>query len=177
MPTQSFDIYTARGYAGDLVDSGPRVIQTGVLTAHASNASGVEFGDAVQRDVTTLPAGPRNIRIGGTEDGTSDLVNVFAIAQRQYNHEASLRPSDGTTVYKVGESVSLIRQGYLYIDVDASTNAGVAGDAVNLVLATGKFTTDTANGTTIVVCKNVSLDEPFAATGDVLAKIRIDIVR
>ena len=157
MTIQAFNLYTANGYAGDLVDSGPRVIQTGVLTSPS-----VGFGKAVKRDAAV----ERGVAIGGA-------ANVFAISQREYNHEAGTRPSTGDdTKYLVTESVSLIRQGYLYIKLDGST-AISAGDTLHVDTATGEFSKDAVAGN-IVEATNVIADEA-ALAGEVF-KVRIDIV-
>ena len=49
MPIQDFKIYTANGYAGDLVDSAPRVVQTGILVPNAQNVASAGFGLAILR--------------------------------------------------------------------------------------------------------------------------------
>jgi len=159
MTIQNFNIYTAKGYAGDLVDSGPRVIQTGVLTSASAG-----FGKGMSRDSGTVAKG---VALGGTAD-------VFAISQREYNHEAGVRPSTGNdTVYLNSQSVSLIRQGYVYVQV---TNAAVsAGEALSVDTVTGVFS-DAANAGTgnAVLTSNVVADEAGLA-GDII-KVRLDIV-
>lgn len=155
MPIQDFNIYTANGYAGDLVDSGPRVIQTGVLTSATA-----AFGIGMQRDVSV----DKGVAIGAD-------ANVYAISQREYNHEAANRPSDGTTTYVETESVSLIRQGYLYIKLGGAV-AIAAGEVLHVVSATGEFV-KTAAGAGVVATTNVVADEAGIA-GDVI-KVRIDI--
>lgn len=158
MPTQDFNIYTSNGYAGDLVDSGPRVVQSGVLTT----AGGAGFGVAMKRDASV----ERGCALGSV-DG-----NVFAITQREWNHEAATRPSDGSTKYNVTESVSLIRQGYLYIQLTGT--AGItAGAALHVNKVTGEFVKDAVAGD-IVACTNVFAEET-GVTGDVI-KVRLDIV-
>jgi hypothetical protein len=156
MTEQVFALYTQNGYAGDLVDSGPRVIQTGKLTSATAG-----FGKAMNRDGSIK----RGIALGGA-------ANVFAISQREYNHEAGSRPTDGTDfAYVETESVSLIRQGYLYIKLTGAT-AIVAGEPLHVVEATGEFTkVVVAAGT--VACTNVFADED-AIEGEVF-KVRIDI--
>lgn len=156
MTIQTFKIYTGNGYAGDLVDSAPRVIQSGVLTTAA-----VGFGVAMQRDTTV----DRGCKLGSV-DG-----NVYSISQREYNHEASTRPSDGTTTYNVAESVSLIREGYLYVLLEGLV-AVVAGAALHVDKVTGKFV-KTAVAGNVVACTNVFAEEAGVA-GDVI-KVRIDI--
>jgi hypothetical protein len=167
MPTQNFKLYTANGYAGDLVDSGPRVIQTGVLVANDAGVSDVGFGLAMLRQVTGV-AVDRGVELGGS-------ASVFAISQREYNHEAGTRPAkagvDGTWAYHLGESVSLIRQGFLYVKIVGS-NAITAGAVLNVDTATGVFSKDTVAGN-VVATTNVVAEEAGLA-GDVI-KVRIDI--
>jgi len=158
MTIQDFNIYTANGYAGDLVDSGPRVIQSGVLTDATAG-----FGLGMQRDLTV----PKGCKLGGAAGP------LYAIAQREYNHEAATRPSDGTTFYNETESVSLIRQGYLYIKLTGAA-AVTTGDALSLDSATGEFTMDLVGvNANAVILTNVFADEDGIA-GDVI-KVRIDI--
>ena len=152
MPTQDFNIYTARGYAGDLVDSGPRVVQTGLATEGV-----VDFGVALGR-VTT--SDPRGVVPSGD-------ANVFAISQREWNHEAANRPSDGTTVYAKDQSVSMIRQGYIYIQIEAAMSGSTL-----YVTPAGVFTG--ANGGNTAVT-NVVPEQAAAEAGEVI-KARIDIV-
>lgn len=157
MTVQTFNIYTANGYEGDLVDSGPRVVQTGVLTSADAG-----FGKAMKRDSGTVE---RGVALGG-------LANVFAISQREYNHEAGTRPATGNdTKYLKTESVSLIRQGYLYIKLTGLV-AITEGAALHVDTVTGLFSKDTVAGS-VVACTNVYAEES-AIVGDVF-KARIDI--
>ncbi len=127
MTVQVFNIYTANGYEGELVDSGPRVVQTGILTS-----AKVGFGKAIQRDSSV----ERGVKLGATG-------NIFAITQREYNHEAASRPSDGTDFfYLETESVSIIRDGYIRLRVTG--RAAVAGALANSNNTTGAFTGGTA---------------------------------
>jgi len=166
MPIQDFNIYTQNGYAGDLVDSAPRVIQTGVLVPNAAGVADAGFGVAMLRQLTGTPV-ERGVELGGS-------ANVYAIAQREYNHEASTRPAKtgtGAWAYHEGESVSLIREGYLYVQLGGA--AGIAaGDVLHVVTATGEFTKDAVAAGT-VACTNVVAEEA-AIAGDVF-KVRIDI--
>ena len=168
MTIQNFNIYTAKGYEGDLVDSGPRVVQTGTLVG-----SDVGFGKALKRDTSV----ERGVGVGSTEIGTTSFTDVFAISQREYNHEAGTRPSTGNdTVYKETESVSVIRQGYLYIKI--TDHAAVAGEALVVNETTGLFVGGTAAAGTVAgesKCNNVYADEAGIA-GDVI-KVRIDITK
>lgn len=158
MPNQigSFRLYTQNGYAGDLVDSGPRVVQTGILVGDPAG-----FGLALKRssDVNV----DRGVELGGA-------VNVFAISQREYNHEADVRPAKtgvaGTWAYQETQSVSIIRQGYVYILL---TSDVAAGAPLFTEADTGTF-----GGTGTLECQNVFADEKGLA-GDVI-KARIDIV-
>ncbi len=168
MTIQAFNLYTANGYEGDLVDSGPRVVQTGVLTS--ANAG---FGKAMDRDAATIE---RGVALGSAEISTSSTTNVFAISQREYNHEAGTRPSTGNdTKYLITESVSLIRQGYVYVKITA--HAAVEGEALVVEEATGLFVGGTADAGTVAgesVALNVTAEEAGVA-GDVI-KARIDIL-
>lgn len=166
MTIQNFNLYTANGYAGDLVDSAPRVIQTGILVPNATAVGTAGFGLAMLRQVTgTLIE--RGVELGGA-------ASVYAISQREYNHEASTRPAKsgtGAWSYLEGESVSLIREGYLYIQLDGS--AGIAaGDALHVNTVTGAFSKDAVAGN-IVATTNVIAEEAGVA-GDII-KVRIDI--
>ena len=157
MTIQAFNLYTANGYAGDLVDSGPRVVQTGIL-----ESASVGFGQAVQRGT----AG-KQVLIGAAAGP------IFAITQREYNHEAGSRPTDGTDFnYLITESVSLIREGYLYIKLTGATAIN-AGEVLHVDTVTGEFTKAAVAGN-VVATTNVFADED-AITGDVF-KVRINIV-
>ncbi len=167
MTDQVFALYTQNGYAGDLVDSGPRVIQTGKLTS--ANAG---FGKAMKRDTSIA----RGIALGSAEISTSSTTNVHAISQREYNHEAGTRPTDGTDFgYNITESVSLIRQGFLYIKL--RDHAVTIGEALVIEEATGEFVGGAVAAGTVAgesVALNIFSEEDGIA-GDVI-KVRIDIV-
>ncbi len=166
MPIQTFDIYTANGYAGDLVDSSPRVVQTGILVPNATDAADAGFGLAMLRQVTGALV-ERGVELGGA-------ANVFAISQREYNHEASTRPAKqdtGAWAYKEGESVSLIREGYLYVKLEGAT-AIAAGESLHVDTKTGVFSKEAVAGD-IVAATNVFSEEAGQA-GDII-KVRIDI--
>ena len=158
MPIQDFKIYTGNGYAGDLVDSGPRVIQSGVLTDASAG-----FGLGMQRDTSI----DRGCKLGGAAGP------LYAISQREYNHEADNRPSDGSTSYKITESVSLIRQGYLYVELSGAASIA-EGAALSIDSVTGEFTFDLVGvNANAVILTNVFAEEAGVA-GDVI-KVRIDI--
>ena len=156
MTIQDFNIYTQNGYAGDLVDSGPRVVQTGIV----EDALGFGFGKAVKRGTTG-----KDVLLGGA-------TKVFAISQREYNREAGTRPSTGTDFsYRNKDSASIMREGYIYIKLTGAT-AISNGDAVHVDTVTGEFSKLGVAGN-VVACLNVFADED-AITGDVF-KARIDI--
>ncbi len=162
MTIQNFNLYTARGYAGDLCDaSSATVKQTGVLLAGT-----LGFGIAVQ------PSGvDQGIAVGSPEIGASSLTNVYGISLREYNHEAGTRPSTGTDfLYRVNESVSILRQGFIYLKLTGAT-AIIRDAALRVVEATGLFTNVAAAGTS--TCLNVHAVQP--AVTDEIFKARIDI--
>lgn len=165
MPIQNFTMYTKNGYAGDLVDSGPRTVQTGILQPNATGANQAGFGVAVMRQKTGTVI-PNGIELGGAE-------NVFAITQREANHEALSRPAKaGDWAYLEGQSVSLIRQGYLRIKVEGGTSIK-AGEVLHVDTKTGKFSKDAVAGD-IVACTNVTADQD-GNPGEII-KVRMDIV-
>lgn len=153
MPVQDFNIYTANGYEGELVDSGPRVVQTGVLTS-----AKVGFGKAVSRDTSV----ERGVSVGST-------ASVYAITQREYNREADTRPTDGTDFfYKQADSVSLVRDGFIRLKVTG--RAAVAGQLANVVTATGLFTGGSA-GSGETATTNVVWEESGVVGETVKARI------
>lgn len=152
MTVQTFEIYTKRGYAGDLADNGPRVSITGVV-----EDAELAIGVAVKRG--TLTTNPRHVQVD--VDGGA----VFGIVRRELALEAKNRPSDGETVFVATESASILREGYIYVQLD--TTAAVAGDLL-FVTATGTFSGSTGTATT-----NVTAEQSGVA-GDVI-KARIDI--
>ena len=142
MPNQAFRIYTAKGYAGDLPDSTSSLVTQSVVAAVP-----LGFGLAVDQD--------GGIAAGGT---------VHGITRRELNHEATNKPSDGTTGYLVGESVAVLRQGYIYVEV--TVRAAVKGAALNVVDATGEFTGGSAvAGETLTT--NVIAEES-GSVGDII---------
>lgn len=153
MTTQSFNIYTARGYAGDLVDSGPNVSQTGIVEDPT-----LAIGVAAKRG--TVATNPKHIVVD------IDGGNVYGIVRRELALEAKNRPSDGSTEFKQTESASILRQGYIYVQL--KTSAATAGDLL-FVDAAGSFT-----GSTGTVTTNVTAEQSGLA-GEVI-RARIDIV-
>ena len=154
--------YTARGYEGDLVDSGDSVHQTGVLLTGT-----IGFGKAVRTD-----GEGQGIQVGATN--VSNVCSVFGITLREYNHEAGTRPSDGTDfLYRANESVSILRQGYIYLKLTGAT-AISREEELHVDAVTGLFTKVAAAGN-VAVCRNVYATQP--ATTNQVFKARIDISR
>lgn len=164
MVDQVFNIYTAKGYAGDLVDSSPRTSRSATLLSGT-----VGFGVALQ------PSGTGDgCAIGSAEVGATSLTNVWGISMREYNHEAGSRPTDGTDfLYRALETVSVLKEGYIYLEVGGAT--AITRDAdFHVDEATGIFHKDAiAAGNS--TCMNVYAVEP-GSPGDVV-KARIDIRR
>lgn len=150
MPIQTYNIYTGNKYAGQESDaSTPRV--TGSVTA----AVAVDFGLAIKQDGTL-----------GHSTG-----NVFGIALREMNHEATNRPSDGSTQYKATETISCFREGYINLEVTAE--AATQGQKMIVNDTTGAFSGGTA-GVGETATTNVTAMED-GQVGDVI-RCRIDIL-
>lgn len=150
MTIQTFDLYTKNGYAGDLVDSGPRKVGTGILVGAKAG-----FGKALKRNSTV----DRGVELGG-------LANVYATSQRELNHEAGSRPSTGNdTVYNPTESVSIIRDGFVYVLLSGSV-AISAGEVLHVDTVTGEFSKDAVAGN-VIATTNVIAEEAGLA-GDVI---------
>ena len=154
MPIQDYNIYTGKGYAGDLYDSAPRVTQTGVV-----EDATLGYGLALQAGV-----GDRGVVVGSSNG------NVFAISMRELNREATNRPSDGETGYKETESASIMLEGFILVEL---TGAATAHNLLNIVTATGEFAGTGALGGGESATLNVVAMESGQA-GQVI-KARIDI--
>ena len=145
MPIQNYNIYTGNAYNGQVSDaSTPRVI--GTLVA----AQDTGFGVALKAD--------------GSLD--ADGGNIFGLSVRELNHEAANRPSDGSTDYPKGQSVSVMREGYINLELTVGSAAN--GVAIKFD-ASGKV--DMTAGT---AATNVFAMEA-GSVGDVI-RVRIDIV-
>lgn len=167
MPIQNYNIYTETGYAGDYVDSGPRVTGTGVLVANASAATRAGFGLALMRQKTGTKI-KNGVELGGA-------AKVFAISIREYNREASTRPAkkdSNAWGYNLNESASIMRQGFVYVRLEGTTGIS-AGDLLHVDTVTGEFYKDAVAGD-IVATTNVTA-ESDALAGEIL-KVRIDVV-
>lgn len=153
MTAQSFDIYTKRGYAGDLVDNGPYTSQSAVV-----EAAELAIGVAVKRG--TVATNPKHVVVD------ADGGNIFGIVRRELALEAKNKPSDGTTVFTQTQSASILRQGYIYVEV---VSTAVTAGALLYTDANGNFTGSTGTATTNVTA------EQSGAVGSVI-RARIDIV-
>ena len=154
MPIQNYNIYTDKGFAGDRYDSAPSVTQTGIV-----EAATLGFGLSVTNGTN----------VGQVLAG-HDTGYVFGISMRELNHEAANRPSDGTTTYKITESVSIMREGFILVEVTG--RAAVANVIMNVEDTTGAFTGGTA-GVGETASTNVTALEA-GQVGDII-KARIDI--
>lgn len=143
MPVQTFNIYTAKGYAGDLPDSTSALVTQSLIAAEE-----LDFGIGVDSDGTVAASGGY----------------VYGITRRELNHEAANKPSDGTTKYAIGDSASVLRQGYIYVEV--TVRAAVKGALLNTVDATGAFTGGAA-GAGETATTNVVAQEA-GAVGDII---------
>lgn len=155
MPIQNYTIYTGDKYKGQESDaSTPRVNGTGY--AEAAIAFGIALKAGTAED-QVLPG--------------HDTGNVLGIAIREANHEAKFRPSTGETEYPVTQSVSLMREGYINIEVTA--RAAVKGAFANVVDATGEFAGGAAGAG-----ETASVNVRFMESGQVgdIVRARIDIV-
>lgn len=160
MPIQAYNIYTAKGYAGDRYDSAPSVTQSGRAEVPFGYGLGLQLGT----NKADLPPDMTNV--------TAAQTSVWGVSMRELNHEAANRPSDGTTNYVVGETVSVMREGFLLVKVGGTLGA-TAHTKANLIIATGEFTGD-APGGGVLAMTNVTFLETGLAGETV--KARIDIV-
>lgn len=155
MPIQNYNIYTGKGFAGDLFDSAPRVTQTGIVEDVT-----LEYGVSV-----TPGTAERGVTVG------HDTGNVFGITMRELNHEAANRPSDGSQVYNQTESASIMREGFILVEV--TVRAAVVNEIMNVVDATGAFSGGTAAGGETASLNVRSIEA--GQVGDII-KARIDII-
>ena len=154
MPIQSYNLYTAKGYAGDACDNSPMVTSTGIV-----EAATLGFGLAV------TPGSSEDHVVVGSAAGL-----VFGISRRELNHEAANRPSDGITTYVATESASILREGFIYVEV--TERAAVANVLANVVDATGAIAGGSAGAG-----ETASTNVRFVEGGQVgeIVKARIDI--
>ena len=144
-PIQSYEIYTGNKYNGQISDaSTPRVIGSVVA------AQDTGFGIAMALD--------------GTIDANGG--SLFGLSVRELNHEATNKPSDGATHYPAGQTVSVLREGYINLEVTVGT--AVAGDAVRFA----------ADGTVDMTAGTASTNVFWMGAGSVgdVVRSRIDII-
>jgi membrane carboxypeptidase/penicillin-binding protein len=155
MPVQSFNLYTGKGYAGqEAITNTSNTVITG--RAEEDIAFGVALARGVESD--------KGVKLGNAAG------SAFAIALREVNHEADTRPSDGSTSYKEGDSVSIIREGYVYVQLE--NRAAVAGSFVGINDTTGAIEGDD-DSAGVTLSTNVRAEES-GQPGDVI-KVRIDV--
>lgn len=156
MPIQNYDLYTKNAFKG----------QKAYASEHSVNVSGkledaeLDFGLGVKKG--TLPKQITKGSVAG---------NVYAVSLREVNHEAKFRPSTGETFYVETETVSLMREGTINLEV--TERAAIAGTVANIMEATGEFTGGAAGGGESQ-CINVTWLED-GLVGDIV-KARLDIV-
>lgn len=160
MPIQDYRIYTAKGYAGDRYDSAPSVTQSG--RAEAATL-GFGLGVKIGTDTNTHPPSILAGAVAG---------NIWGITMRELNHEATNRPSDGTTDYMMGESVSVMREGFLLVMVTGAADVAANGP-MHMNQITGAFTGDAVAGDIIDVVNVTPLEK--GSPGEII-KVRIDII-
>lgn len=155
MPIQDYLIYTKKGYAGDRFDSAPSVTQTGIVE---DPILGYGLG------VTPGTLSARHVIKG------HDAGNVYGISMRELNHESATKPSDGTVNYLETESASIMREGFILVEV--SIRACVAHELLNIADVGGQF-----SGGTAAAGETQTLNVTSLESGEVgeIIKARIDI--
>ena len=155
MTIQNYSLYTKNAFEGQQAyGSEPHVVVSG------NNESPlVSFGKA--------------LKFGVAEDGVllGGAANVYGVALREVNHEATYRPSDGTTDYKEGETISVFRQGT--INVLVTGLAAVRGAPANVNTTTGAFEGGAVAGGAVEALNVMFIQS--GAVGDIV-KARIDII-
>jgi len=160
MPIQDYNIYTAKGYAGDRYDSAPSVTQSGIV-----EDATLDYGVGTKPG-TRPESGPQGVLAGHTAG------NVWGISMRELNHEAANRPSDGTAQYVQTETASIMREGFILVKLGGAV-AATPNTLLHVVDASGVFTMD-AVAAGIAASVNVTSLEN-GQPGDII-KVRIDIV-
>lgn len=104
MPVQDYKINTRDAVEGQLY--GLQQTRADIQTGFAEDTDGVGFGKAVQYGV-----GERGYKKG------SALPHVAGITIRQIDREAAKRPSDGTVVFRKGDTLPVCSDGRVVIKV------------------------------------------------------------
>jgi len=148
----SYTMYTRDILAGIL--DGMRtasVIRTGIAEGE------IDFGLAVKKGTSD-----RQVLVGHTAG------KVRGISERQVDREQSLRPGDGSVVYNVGEGVSVIEDGYVWVLNTAG--AAVYGSKAVVSDTTGQIrATAAAAGWTTAT--NVEFKSTAASSEMVLVRV------
>ena len=110
MPVQDYKINTRDAVEGQLY--GLQQTRADIQTGFAEDANGVGFGKAVQYGV-----GERGYKKG------SAVAHIAGITIRQIDREAAKRPSDGTIVFRKGDTLPVCSDGRVVVKV---TDAGKA---------------------------------------------------
>lgn len=110
MPVQDYKINTRDAVEGQLY--GLQQTRADIQTGFAEDADGIGFGKAVQ-----YGAGERGYKKGST------AAHIAGITIRQIDREAAKRPSDGTVVFRKGDTLPVCSDGRVVVKV---TDAGQA---------------------------------------------------
>ena len=121
----------------------------------------IKYGVAI-----TVGAGYETCRAGTLS------TNTIAFALRESNSEAFTRPSDGSNEYVLGDAVSVMRQGTLYVLV--TKTPAVRNQPCVINKATGEISGGTAVAGEVNASNAVFLES--GAVGDVI-KVRVDIIQ
>lgn len=124
MPKQDYNINIRKALPGQLY--GLQQTRADIQTAFVENAEGIGFGVACK-----VGSGARGVALGGA-------AHVAGISVRQIDREALNRPSDGSIVFKKGDTLPLLSDGRINVEVNVAGTM-VRGAAVFVDDATGKF--------------------------------------
>lgn len=153
MPVQEYHINTRNEVEGQLY--GLQQTRADIQTGFAEDANGIPFGKAVK-----VGAGPRGFLLGAAG------AHVDGIVLRQIDREAAKRPSDGTVVFRKGDSLPVCSDGRVVVKV-MDAGAIVRGQKVFVHQANGTF--HVATGAGLVEASNVVWGTgKTAAVGDLV---------
>lgn len=125
MPVQAYNINTRDAVEGQLY--GLQQTRADIQTGFAEDADGVGFGKAVQ-----YGAGERGYKKG------SAVAHIAGITIRQIDREAAKRPSDGTVVFRKGDTLPVCSDGRVVVKV-ADAGQAVHGAKVFVHKVDGTF--------------------------------------
>lgn len=153
MPVQAYNINTRDAVEGQLY--GLQQTRADIQTGFAEDADGVGAGKAVQ-----YGAGERGYKKG------SAVAHIAGITIRQIDREAVKRPSDGTIVFRKGDTLPVCSDGRVVVKV-MDAGAIVRGQKVFVHQANGTF--HVATGAGLVKASNVVWGvKKTVAAGDLL---------